>query len=738
MNASSRPIDVSSQSKLLLASLTAGALIGISEVMVALSMGSLIFSGELAPYLSFGIGIALVTATVTLFGISLFSSVPGVIGSIQDSPSVILALMASALFASMQFAKAEEKLTTILVAIAFTTIFTGLILLALGNFKLGGLVRYLPYPVLGGFLAGTGWLLVQGSFGVMSDFQLTISNLEELLSFDQLVLWGPGVIFGIVLFLAQRYSKHYLTLPGILIGGIVIFYLALMILGISVQEAMDMGLLLGTSADQSTWQPIFNQNFLDVDWAAILGQSGNIAILLILCAVSLLLNASAIEVAFRKDLDLNHELRIAGVCNLVSGFGGGAVGFQALSLSCLSLRMGVLSKLPGIIAGSICAVMLFARLPFLAFTPVPILGGLLLFMGLGFLVEWVVDGWDKLPRADYFVVLSILVVIGVTNFLVGVAFGLAAMILLFVLSYSRINVVRHTLSGAEMKSNVSRWTYHQRLLRELGGHILILELQGFVFFGTANTLLEKIRMRLADKEKLTVRFLVLDFRHVIGIDSSAVYSFIKVMQWAESEQISILFTHLSDRIKRQFERAGLLDQNGYTRLFPDLDRGLECCESELLEINRVTLSDPPVNLKEQLAESGFNESTADRLMKYLDFKQFAQGESLIHRGEIADDLFFIEIGEVSIFLELETGEQVRLQTLGCGTIVGELGLFLGTPRTASVIANAPTFAYRLSREALGKMKLEEPELSVEFHEYVVRMLSERLIATNRLLEVALQ
>ena len=82
--------------------------------------------------------------------------------------------------------------------------------------------------------------------------------------------------------------------------------------------------------------------------------------------------------------------------------------------------------------------------------------GLLMFLGLGFLVEWVIDGWSKLPHTDYAVVLLILVVIGVAGFLAGVGVGLAATIILFVVNHSRIGVVRSSLSGAEMRSNVGR------------------------------------------------------------------------------------------------------------------------------------------------------------------------------------------------------------------------------------------------------------------------------------------
>jgi SulP family sulfate permease len=470
----------------------------------------------------------------------------------------------------------------------------------------------------------------------------------------------------------------------------------------------------------------------------ILGQSGNIAIILILSLVSLLLNASGIELVIRRDVDLNRELRVAGVANLLSGLGGGMVGYHALDLSTLSSRIGARGRLPGLIAGAICAVMLFVGSPLLAFVPNAILGGLLLFLGLEFLVEWVIDGWSRLSRADYAVVLLILAVIGATDFLVGVGVGLVAMIILFVVNYSRINVIHHALSGSEIRSNVERCAYHRRRLRELRHQMVVLELRGFIFFGTANALLDRIRSRLADSEEASPRFIALDFRRVLGLDSSAVLSFAKCKQLAEAQDITLLFSHLSDRVRRQLEMGGLSETDRAIRIFPDLDHALEWCEDQLLEIAQVTMVDVPLTLRAQLIDAGFGKPYAVRVTEFLEQVQIPQGDYLIRQDDEADALYFIERGRVSVNLELEDGTLARLQTLGVGTLVGELGLYLGTARTASVIADWPTTAYRLTQTALSEMTEKEPELAAAFHEFVARMLSERLVASTRCLRAVLR
>ena len=133
----------------------------------------------------------------------------------------------------------------------------------------------------------------------------------------------------------------------------------------------------------------------------------------------------------------------------------------------------------------------------------------------------------------------------------------------------------------------------------------------------------------------------------------------------------------------------------------------------------------------QLADNGFSKEDTALLKPYLEQVQFAPGEYLIRQNEPASDLYFVRIGQVSTYLELGDGKRVRLQTVTMGTIVGELAFFLGLPRSASVIADIDTIAYRLSRQSLETMKLNDPELTIAFNEMMLRLVSERLIATNQ-------
>jgi SulP family sulfate permease len=333
---------------------------------------------------------------------------------------------------------------------------------------------------------------------------------------------------------------------------------------------------------------------------------------------------------------------------------------------------------------------------------------------------------------DYGVVLLMLFIIALTNFLVGVSVGLILTIIIFVVNYSRTNIFHHTLSGAEVSSNVERNAYQRRALGALGKQIYVLELQGFIFFGTANSILEHVRARLHDPDEEVLLYLILDFRRVTGLDSSAVFSLTRVKDLADTHGFTLVFTHLSAGSRAELEHSGLAI-NERILFFDDLDHGLEWCEEQLLGTTMATLKLIPFILEAQLDALGFDTADGTKLKTYLEKIQLKPGEYLIHQGEPFSDLYFIEFGQVSIYLELENGQRMRVHTPGAGTIVGELGFYLDVPRSASVIADFNTVAYRLTRRGMDEMKSKDPELAIAFDEMMLRVVAERLVTTNRTL-----
>lgn len=735
--------------KRLLPGLVAGLVVGVMNIPIEISFAALIFSGSLAGFVPQGIGFILFGTIVILLISSFASSFPGMVALPQDNPAVILGLVSAAIVARLPAgASLETVFVTVMTAIMVSSVFTGLVLWLVGTFKLGKLIRYIPYPVIGGFLAGTGWFLTAGAFGVMADSNLAISTLPALFQPASLLRWLPGLVFAVALLLILRRYSHFLIVPGMIFGSIALFHLALAVSGKTVADAIAAGLLFPPFVQGGLWQPIAPAALSGVDWGAIWSQMGNIASIAVISAISLLLNSSGLEVATHRDLDLNRELQVAGVANLVAGLGGSSPGYATVSLSMMSARIGASSRLVAVAAAALAAITMFFGSAFLSYFPKPVLGGLLLFLGLAFLVEWLYDAWFKLPKAEYLILVLILVAMVNLGVLQGVLVGTVLAVVLFVVEYSRINVARHILSGRTCRSNVDRPNAHAHLLRENGDLIYVLELQGYIFFGTATSLFETIQRRVEAADMPRPRFMLLDFRNVNGLDASAVLSFAKIKTLAKERNITLVFTHLRPSIRRQLEKEILTRGDEHLwQTFPDLDHGLEWCEEEILRaLLPPDQRDVSGNMMAQLMAMAPESSSAAAaeqtprfdslalvLEQYLEYADFSPGDRLIRQGELPPGIYFLDSGQVTVLLEQPAREPLRLRRAGSGTVLGEIGFYLGVPASASVVADQPTRAALLSARNLQIMERQHPQAALACHKWIAHVLSEKLLsATNSL------
>jgi SulP family sulfate permease len=126
------------------------------------------------------------------------------------------------------------------------------------------------------------------------------------------------------------------------------------------------------------------------------------------------------------------------------------------------------------------------------------------------------------------------------------------------------------------------------------------------------------------------------------------------------------------------------------------------------------------------------------LFNYLERQEVGKNHYLMLQGDPSDDLFFIESGRVRVVVELDNGRLMRVRTMEAGTVVGEIGLYLGQPRLASVVTEEPCVILRLSASALERMQKENPRLASAFHEFMVRVLAERITQQNRTLRALVE
>jgi SulP family sulfate permease len=703
--------------------LVAGLVIGAIETVVAAALAAFVFAGYLADSLPDGVMLYLGAAAVTLAVFAWRAGSRGVVGGLQEPVAVVIAIVATGT-ALTSFGGPERGFLGAVAATLVVTILVGVAFLLLGRSRRANLIRFVPYPVVGGFLAGVGWLLLKGGILVAGGVAPALDAIGDLAGWFALQRWLPALAFGVLMLLAVRIVKRPLVIPVMLLIGFVAFGIGVVVTGSTIDLARGGGwLLYGPFDDPTTWEPWPLRALTGADWSAVAGQWASILAAVFVAVLAILFNVSGSELVLRRDLDTNGELRDAGLANLLSGSIGGIPGYHALSLTALADGMNVNARIAGLIAAAVPLAGVVVGVSVIELIPRMIVGGVLVFIGFSFIVEWVWDRRRSLQPVEYGVMLLILLTVVARGFLPGVVVGLVLAVVLFAVSYGRVELVREVPFGDTYRSNVDRPAAQRAALRTMGERVQILRVNGFVFFGSANGLLERIRRRV---EAGGMRFLVIDLRRVTGVDSSAVVSFVKVIHLAEAHGFELVFTGAREQVRRQLARGGVEETEGIVWFEPDLDRGLQRCEEGLLADAAATAA--PVGSPGDPDSHG---AMPPGLAPYLERIELEEGRVLIRQDDAPDDLFVLESGRLRVETETADGTRLRLSTLRPGVVVGEVALYTGVPRTADVVTETHCAVRRLSGAAIARIEAEDPALAAALHRWLASVISERLTDTMR-------
>src|ERR1700726_1710469 len=160
----------------------AGTICSVLTITYSLSYAALIFSGPLAHYLSYGIAVTFMSAAVGGAFVALRSSLPFAVAGPDSSISVVIAAMVATVVHRMVADGGSDPLLPTLIAISLTTALTGLLLCVLGFTHAGRAIRFVPFPVIGGFLGATGWLMITGAMQVVGDQRPVLANLGAFMN----------------------------------------------------------------------------------------------------------------------------------------------------------------------------------------------------------------------------------------------------------------------------------------------------------------------------------------------------------------------------------------------------------------------------------------------------------------------------------------------------------------------------------------------------------------------------
>jgi SulP family sulfate permease len=703
-----------------------GLVIGILLVTVMTSFSAMIFSGELSGMATRAVGLTLFGCFLLCLIATVTSGYKAAISLPQDAPTAVLSTVAVAIAAKLGMDTAlEAKFMTVTAVLILSSIISGAVFIIIGKFQLANLLRFMPYPVVGGFLAGTGWLLAMGGITVMCDVSISVETIPRLVMMDAMFKWVPGVLYGVLLFVVLHRWSHFLILPGSLAAVTLVFYGIFAVVGMSVEEAKTAGYLVSGVPSGGLWPAFTLGSFSFIDWPTVAGQFPGILAVVLVAVVGMLLNISGIELAAGDEMDINNEFLTGGAANLLAGMGGAAPGYPSISLSLLGLKTGAYTRWTGITATLVVAGVLFFGGALLEYFPKALLGGILLLLGLSFIYEWVVASRKRIPVPDYLIMVSIFLVIGIFGFMEGVAFGLVAAVIFFVFRFSRVPLIKEEFTGMKRHSLKIRSIPHRKILSVWGKQIRGYELAGYIFFGSAATLVESLKGRLAAQRPPD--FILLDFKQVSGFDISAVNNFHRFSLSAVAAKTGIVITGSSERLMAVLEQNLPKTAMENITFFPDLDHGLEWCEDRLIEhilknkpdeawegedlFNR-SVDDFMAHLEHQ----AYFEALVDRLAPWLEYTKHPAGSFILKKGKSYQGLYLLIKGTAT---EIDPGSGARKGCLMPGGVMAASAAFGKYTAETDITADSDCQTALLSYDARILVELEKPGLALALYKFLL-------------------
>jgi len=680
----------------------------------ALSFAALIFSGEFRAGFGIGVFSALVAVAVGGLAIALFSKFPIAMAGPDNNPTAVLVLVASALVVVAP----AQRIPTLLTVIALATLLTGALLIAFGTVRASRVIRFIPEPMIGGFNAASGVLVMLGSVRVLTGHSIGFAGLRALAAPPALAQFVLALTLAAALVLLSR-RFGAVAVPASFLGSIAAA------LGLATALHLPLAGLRasGWFFDMPAAAPWFAWSLhAPIDVRATLMNVPAMLVVAIVSAVTLLFNETGLELLTGKDVDLDHELRVTGWANIASALLGGMVAYVSFARTSMNHQLGVRDRSVGVAVGlGAIAAMLVGPWRLINFVPLFAPAGLLMALGGGVAYRWLIRPHRGQSRGDYVTIWAIVLSVVFLGFVPGIIVGLAVGCITFVVRYGRVDVVEHRWSGTVIRSSLQRSQRESEVLAEHGNRVRIFRLRGFVFFGIADRLYRELLACAAETDG--VIWIVVDFGGVTGMDSSAAAAFVKFARNIDADRVHFMICGMSQRVLMLWDAS--LEGPLRPLAFDHRDLALEFCEAQLLQLYD-TSAQVSAGVDAWLA-ARFGATLAQLIYDRLEPIELTTGDVLCVQGDIADRMFFIDSGRLAVII----GEgQVRVASLGPQTTIGEMGFYRHLPRDATVVAETPAVVYALTRDGLDAIEALDARAAMLFHAAVVRSLADRIDRQN--------
>ena len=715
--------------------LAGGATSAAVGVTLVLSTGLIAFAPLGPAFASVGVEAAFAAAIVgNLVATAFGGSVLGGSGP-RASGALITAGLVASLAADPAIAPAVHGPSRLLALTASSVALSGLLQLLFGLLRLGRVVRFVPYPVVAGFMGGIAVLIVIAQLPHLAG--VAQPGKPTLAQFAHWQPWTAALGLGAAAFIVAigtRTRPVPAVAVGLVAGTIAYHGVAVLVPGALLGPVLGhIDPLLPLPAIVGALGELWTSGVL-ASHAREIALTG--FVIAVTGSLDSLLASVAIDAKTAGRHDPDRQLVGQGLGNIASALLAGIPVAYSFARASPAFDAGARGRGADLIASLLLLAALFAGHAVIAAVPITVVAGVMLVVALSLVDNWTRQLLGQLREAGgnreiAFPLATVVVVTSVTifvNFVAAIAVGVVLAMALFIATMHH-SLVRSVRTGAEMASRRVHPPAQAEALRRLGGRTVVLDLDGALFFGSGDRLSDEVERHVA-----SVDVLILNFARVTAIDATAAQMLAALERRLDARQVVLLLAHVPQggKIARVLGHAAQSGQRLAGRCFDDLDHALEAAELRQLEREGLPVPDVEVPIEGFALCAGLTAADVAHVAGRLQRLELARGTLLIREGDVGDRMYLLARGSVRIFAadRHEAGREHRIATLTAGTVFGELALVGGGPRTADAIADSDVVVLVLTRAALAEIGAERPALAGSLVANLAKILSERLRTTT--------
>lgn len=680
-------------------------------------------------------GRAAVAGIMGTIAIALLAAVFGGTKRLVSAPCAPAAAVL-AVFVTELVSKGAIPLDLIPVYLMLVGLSVGLVQILLGKIGGGTFIKYIPYPVVAGYLSGVGVLIFIGQLPKLLGLPKDIKLWESL---HRMSDWkwesiSVGIVTVIVMLLAPKIIKAIPAAIIAIVAGIACYF-GLSIMNPALLNMENNPFIIGPiSASISDLGTIFSHQWSSlssIDFTPIGSILIPVLTLAVLLSIDTLKTCVVLDAITYTRHNSNKELVGQGMGNIGSALLCGIPGAGTMGATLVNLSSGGRTKMSGIFVGitALLVLLLFGKL--VAWIPISALAGMLIVVAIRMVDFHAVSLLKhKSTIFDFFVMLGVIISAVTMSLIAAAGVGILLAIILFLREQMRTSVIRRKVFGNQLTSKKSRVMTERKILDEKGKYTIIVELQGQLFFGTADQLLSEIEPLLAD-----AKYVLLDMRRVQSVDYTAANRIKQILGRIKEQKGYLIFTSIPlnlpsrQNVKEYMEQLGL-SETEHLKYFDDINFALEWVEDEILLDEKVNDDNRILDLKEIELFSKFPEKALLTFASCLIEKRYKKNEIIFNINEDGDEIYFIRNGNVKIVLPLAGGGSHHLVTVSRGSFFGDMAFLDKRKRSANALAGEEVDLYVLSRKKFDEINVLHPEITGQFFEKLAFVISNRLRLTD--------